>query len=264
MHFHLQKDLVGVTPVTPVQGRIQDFFRRGCTRLFLYFNTNKPHSFFLFLQNTSCIRKPRVISGRGVRTPCTLPLDPPLPWESKAVFDSGLQVLDSNLCQWHLDSGFQSLVGYRILELYSRFQSLGIRDSTSRNFPDSRIRILLIEGVHCGPQIPQKQQKQLTEINITLDYESELVTNNGGIYSLFQGFSLRERRKLKKSAPEKTSRCVWRKDKKFLSFFLSPSRPLLFSFALYFRLMHGNPDSGIQEIFARGIWNPGPWNPKHS
>ena len=34
------------------------------------------------LQNTSCIRKPQVISGRGwgggVRTPCTLPLDPPL------------------------------------------------------------------------------------------------------------------------------------------------------------------------------------------
>ena len=32
-----------------------------------------------FSQNTSCIRKPQVISGRGgVRTPCTLPLDPPL------------------------------------------------------------------------------------------------------------------------------------------------------------------------------------------
>ena len=32
-------------------------------------------------QNTSCIRKPQVISevgGGGVRTPCTLPLDPPL------------------------------------------------------------------------------------------------------------------------------------------------------------------------------------------
>ena len=54
------------------------FFRRGCTRLLLYyFNTNKPHSLFFFLQNTSCIRKPQVISG-GVRTPCTLPLDPPL------------------------------------------------------------------------------------------------------------------------------------------------------------------------------------------
>ena len=31
-----------------------------------------------FLQNTSCIRKPQVISSQGVRTPCTLPLDPPL------------------------------------------------------------------------------------------------------------------------------------------------------------------------------------------
>ena len=40
-------------------------FRRGCTRLLLYYNTNKPHSFFCFfvLQNTSCIRKPLVISG---------------------------------------------------------------------------------------------------------------------------------------------------------------------------------------------------------
>ena len=27
------------------QRRIQDFFKRGCTRLLLYFNTNKPHSF---------------------------------------------------------------------------------------------------------------------------------------------------------------------------------------------------------------------------
>ena len=57
------------------QGRSRIFFRRGCTRLLLYFNTNKPHSFFW--QNTSCIRKPQAISG-GVRTPCTLPLDLPL------------------------------------------------------------------------------------------------------------------------------------------------------------------------------------------
>ena len=53
------------------------FFRRGCPRLLLYFSTNKP--LFFFFQNTSCIRKPQVISGRGgVRTPCTLPLDLPL------------------------------------------------------------------------------------------------------------------------------------------------------------------------------------------
>ena len=61
------------------RGGSRIFFRRGCARLFLYFNTNKPHSFFFFffLQNTSCIRKPQIVSG-GVRTPCTLPLDPPL------------------------------------------------------------------------------------------------------------------------------------------------------------------------------------------
>ena len=30
-----------------------------------YFTTNKPHSFFLFLPNASCIRKSQVISGGG-------------------------------------------------------------------------------------------------------------------------------------------------------------------------------------------------------
>ena len=60
------------------RGGSRIFFRRVCTRLLLYFNTNKPHS-FLFLQNTSCIRKPQVISGGegGGHTPYTLPLDPP-------------------------------------------------------------------------------------------------------------------------------------------------------------------------------------------
>ena len=58
------------------RGGSRIFFRRGCTRLLLYFNANKPHSFFW--QNTSCIRKPQVISGGWVRTPCTLPLDLPL------------------------------------------------------------------------------------------------------------------------------------------------------------------------------------------
>ena len=59
------------------RGGSRIFFRRGCTRLLLYFNTNKP---LFFSQNTSCIRKPQVISvgGGGVHTPCPLPLDPPL------------------------------------------------------------------------------------------------------------------------------------------------------------------------------------------
>ena len=41
--------------------------------------------------------------------------------ESKTVWDSGFnavdsrfQALDSELCQWNLDSGFQSLKGFRI------------------------------------------------------------------------------------------------------------------------------------------------------
>ena len=61
-----------------IQGRIQHFCQeRGCTRLLLYFNTNKPHSVFFFLQNTSCIRKPQVISegtgGWGCVPPAPFP-----------------------------------------------------------------------------------------------------------------------------------------------------------------------------------------------
>ena len=60
------------------RGGSRILFRRGCTRLLLFFNTNKPHSFFW--QNTSCIRNPQVISeGGGCAPPaCALPLDPPL------------------------------------------------------------------------------------------------------------------------------------------------------------------------------------------
>ena len=93
--------------VHSIQGRIQDFFRGvGCTRLLLYFNANKPHSFFL--QNTSCIRKPQGISGGGgggVRTPCTLPLDPPLVLICTVSTSVELQAIlarDFNwICDWY-------------------------------------------------------------------------------------------------------------------------------------------------------------------
>ena len=58
------------------RGESRIFFRRGCTRLLLYFNTNKPHRFFFcffFLQNTSCIRKPQVISVGGGGGGCAPP-----------------------------------------------------------------------------------------------------------------------------------------------------------------------------------------------
>ena len=53
-----------------LQGRIQDFFRRGCTRLL---STSTPINhivLFFFVQNTSCIRKPQVRGGAH-------PLHPP-------------------------------------------------------------------------------------------------------------------------------------------------------------------------------------------
>ena len=64
------------------RGRSRIFFRRGCTRLLLYFNTNKPHSFFFFCRTNKKIpvvlENRRSSQGGGVHTPCTLPLDPPL------------------------------------------------------------------------------------------------------------------------------------------------------------------------------------------
>ena len=63
----------------PKHGRIQEFLAGGAL---VSCSTATPinHRVFFFWQNTSCIRKPQVISGGGgeVRTPCTLPLDPPL------------------------------------------------------------------------------------------------------------------------------------------------------------------------------------------
>ena len=61
------------------------------------------------------ILSPEVVSGMSV---C---LGRPMSRESKTVLDSGphavdcgFHVLDSSLCQWKLDSGFRSLVGFRI------------------------------------------------------------------------------------------------------------------------------------------------------
>ena len=57
--------------------------------------------------------------------------------ESKTVLDSGFhavdstfQLLDSSLCQWNLDSGFQSLVGFRIPGAVFRIAKPKIPDSS--------------------------------------------------------------------------------------------------------------------------------------
>ena len=61
---------------TRYRGGSRIFFRRGCTRPLLYFNTNKPHSFFCRIPVV--LENGRSSQRGGVRTPCTLPLDPPL------------------------------------------------------------------------------------------------------------------------------------------------------------------------------------------
>ena len=58
-----------------MQGRIQNFLLGGGALVSCSTSTPIIHIVF-FWQNTSCIRTPQVILGGGVRTPCTLPLDP--------------------------------------------------------------------------------------------------------------------------------------------------------------------------------------------
>ena len=79
--------------------------------------------------------------------------------ESKTVLDSGFHTVDSgfqvmvfSLCQWNWDSGFQSLVGFRIPCTVFRIlkpripdstcKIFQISDSTSKNFPESEHEVL--------------------------------------------------------------------------------------------------------------------------
>ena len=65
---------------TVCMGGSRIFYRRRGALISCSTSTPTNHIVFFFSQNTSCIRKPQVISrgGGGVRTPCTLSLDPPL------------------------------------------------------------------------------------------------------------------------------------------------------------------------------------------
>ena len=65
------------------RGGSRIFFRRGCTRLLRYFNTSKPQSFFFCRIPVVFENRRSSQGGVGVRTPCTLPLDPPLIYVSK-------------------------------------------------------------------------------------------------------------------------------------------------------------------------------------
>ena len=63
------------------------------------------------------------------------------------------------LCQLNLDSGFQSLVGFRIPSAVFRIPKPRTSNSTTKNFPDSRIRIPYFHGGDHG--IEKLQQLKL-------------------------------------------------------------------------------------------------------
>ena len=73
-----KEGLIPIKNVVLRRGGSKIFFRRGCTCLFLHFNTNKPHSFFFFRRIPGVLENRRSCRGGGGRPPCTLPLDPPL------------------------------------------------------------------------------------------------------------------------------------------------------------------------------------------
>ena len=70
--------ILGMTGMNSDAGPDPGFSLGGGALVSFSTSTLINHIVFFFLQNTSCIRKPQVISGGRVRTPCTLPLDPPL------------------------------------------------------------------------------------------------------------------------------------------------------------------------------------------
>ena len=111
------------------------FLWRGCTRLLLYFNTNKPHSFF-FLQNTSCIRKPQVISGAH-------PLHPP-PRSA-----AGIIVVETRATRdfYFNKIIFKWSIVRKLNEMYEAIQTLLVR-------------------VHLPPQPPWKSKKERLHWNL--------------------------------------------------------------------------------------------------
>ena len=70
------------------------------------------HIVFFILQNTSCIRKPQVIGGGGVHTPCTLPLDPPLGIDPEKAYRATLTRSTTRL-PYELTSQISHIVSFK-------------------------------------------------------------------------------------------------------------------------------------------------------
>ena len=98
------------------------------------------------------LRRSQLLSKHRFKCKCSTKVSPH-ERKSKTVLDfefyaadSRFQVIYSSLCQWNFDSGFQLLVGFRILWVVSRIPGSRIYCSTSKNFPVCGIRTLLHEA----------------------------------------------------------------------------------------------------------------------
>ena len=102
-----------------LRGGSRIFFRRGCTRLLLYFNTNKPHIFSFFCRIPVILENRRSSQGGGVRTLYTLPLDLPLLLQNSEFFLLASSVNDERMLMRQKNvNNDSSIAGHKFMLLY--------------------------------------------------------------------------------------------------------------------------------------------------
>ena len=147
------------------RGGSRIFFRRGA--LVSCSNSTPINHIVFFLQNSSCIRKPQVISGGwGVRTPCTLPLDPSLypVWFScrRKSFPVQCEHI-KRLIYKFLDDGMWKLV---ISPRYP--QRFGLTDKSIHN-TICFVNLLIVLFIICYGMVTESTWSQVATSNIFKD-----------------------------------------------------------------------------------------------
>ena len=130
-------------------------------------NSTPINHIVFFLQNSSCIRKPQVISGGwGVRTPCTLPLDPSLypVWFScrRKSFPVQCEHI-KRLIYKFLDDGMWKLV---ISPRYP--QRFGLTDKSIHN-TICFVNLLIVLFIICYGMVTESTWSQVATSNIFKD-----------------------------------------------------------------------------------------------
>ena len=103
-------------------------------------STSTPINHIVFFwQNTSCIRKPQVISGKGARTPCTLLLDPPLEHRTDLLFTRKLWTKNMYM-NWSVHHQGASKINCSLQSRFSFFFFFSNEGATQRYIDRGRYR----------------------------------------------------------------------------------------------------------------------------